>query len=278
VKTPAGVLGAIFIGQRDACGIRPTSREDQSMRLTKTLGMAGALILSALVGGTLIGSAFAQDEGTDGEDTAYCDTFMDAFAAELGSTRDDVVAAGKVAASAALDAAVAAGDLTEERATEIRERIEAYDGSGCAFGGAFSAAFRMGFGHGLGRGEVRGFLGGDVFEAAAAALGIESADLIGRLDDAGSLEALAGQLAVAYEEVKASILAAVQADLDAAVAEGLDQARADEVIERLTTWLDAGGELGELGPRGGHFRPGRGGFGPLPWLDNDDEDAENTGA
>ena len=31
------------------------------MRLTKTLGMAGALILSALVGGTLIGSALAQD-------------------------------------------------------------------------------------------------------------------------------------------------------------------------------------------------------------------------
>jgi hypothetical protein len=242
------------------------------VRLTKTLGMAGALILSALVGGTLIGSAFAQDEGADTDTVAYCDTFMDAFAAELGSTPDDVVAAGKAAANAAVDAAVAAGDLTEERAATIRERIDAYDGSGCAFGGAF----RLGFGHGFAHGEVRGFLGGDVFEAAAAALGIDSADLIGRVDDAGSLEALSGELGVAYDEVKASILAAVQADVDAAVAEGMDQARADEVIERITTWLDEGGELRDFGGRRGHFRPGRGGFGPLPWVQ--DEDAETEGS
>src|ERR671919_2327754 len=98
------------------------------MRLTKTFGMAGALILSALIGGTLIGSALAQDEGTDGDTStdagAFCDTFMEAFAAELGTTRDEVVAAGKAAANAAVDAAVAAGDLTEERAAMIRERIE----------------------------------------------------------------------------------------------------------------------------------------------------------
>ncbi|MGH2416866.1 MAG: hypothetical protein ACRDFY_00895, partial [Candidatus Limnocylindria bacterium] len=203
------------------------------MRLTKTLGLAGALILSALVGGTLIGSAFAQGEGTDADPGAYCDTFMDAFATELGATRDEVIAAGKAAANAALDAAVAAGDVSEERATEIRERIEAYDGSGCAFG----AAFRLGFGHGFGRGEARGFLGGDVFEAAAEALGIESSELITRLDDAGSLEALAGEQGVAYDDVKTAILTSVQADLDAAVAEGMDAERADAVIERLTTWL-----------------------------------------
>lgn len=232
------------------------------MRLTKTLGMAGALILSALVGGTLIGSALAQDEGTETEPGAYCDTFMDAFAAELGSTPEEVVAAGKTAANAALDAAVAAGDVTEERATEIRERIEAYDGSGCAFG----AAFKLGLGHGV----ARGFLGGDVFEAAAEALGLESSELIGRLDDAGSLEALATEQGGSYDDVKASVLAAVQADLDAAVAEGnLDQERANAVIERLTAWLDDGGELG-AGPLGGHFRPGRG-FGPIPWFDRDEE-------
>ena len=242
------------------------------MRLTKSLGMAGALILSALLGGTLIGSAGAQDEETDTDAAAYCETFMNAFAAELGSTPDEVVAAGKAAAGAAVDAAVAAGDLTEERAATIRERIETYDGAGCAFGGAF----RLGFGHGLGHGEVRGFLGGDVFEAAAAALGIESAELIRRVEDAGSIEALAGELGVAYDEVKASILAAVQADLDAAIVEGLDQERADEVIERLTTWLDEGGELREFGGHHGHFRPGRGGFGPLPWIQDEDTQTDGT--
>jgi hypothetical protein len=122
------------------------------------------------------------------------------------------------------------------------------------------------------RGEVRGFLGGDVFEAAAEALGIESADLIGQLHDAGSLEALAEAQGVSYDDVKASVLAAVQADLDAAVAEGLDQERADAAIERLTEWLDEGGEAG---PWGGGFH-GRGGFGPgpfHPWGDDGEDDA-----
>ena len=246
------------------------------MQLMKTLGAAGALLISALVGGTLIGSALATDESTDTDTTAaaseYCDVFMDALASELGATRDELVAAGKAAANAAVDAALEAGDITEERATALRERIDAADGTGCAwFGHGFARGFGAGFDHGVGR----GFLGGDVFEAAATALGIESSELIDRLDTAGSLEALATEEGVAYDDVKASVLSAVQADLDAAVAEGLDQARADEVIERLTTWLDEGGELG--GFRAGHFGPGRG-FGPWGDGGSDDNDAEESGA
>ena len=230
------------------------------MRLTKSLGFAGALILSAIVGGTLIGSALATDEdATSGEASEYCDVFMDSLASELGTDRDGLVAAGKTAALAAVDAAVAAGDLTEERATAARERIEAYDGSGCGFFG-HGIGFERGFAHGVGR----GFLGGDVFEAAADALGIESSELIGQLRDAGSLQALSEELGVDYETVKSSVLAAVEADLDAAVAEGLSQERADAALERLTTWLDEGGEVGGLR---GHHRFG-------PWGDREDEEEE----
>ena len=243
------------------------------MRLTKTLGAAGALLLSALVGGTLIGSALATDEHTDGETTAaataYCDVFMDALASELGATRDELVSAGKAAANAAVDAALEAGDITEERATALRERIDAADGTGCAWLGH---GFARGFEHGV----ARGFLRGDVFEAAAAALGIESSELIGRLDSAETLEALAAEEGVAYDDVKASVLAAVQADLDAAVAAGLDQSRADAVIERLATWLDEGGQLGGFGPR--HVGPGRGDWGPWGGRGSDDADAEEPGA
>ena len=86
-----------------------------------------------------------------------------------------------------------------------------------------------------------------MFEAAADALGIETSALIEQLGEATSLEGLAGEQGVAYDDVRASILAAVQADIDAAVAEGMDQARADEeVIARLTTWLDEGGQLDGL--------------------------------
>ena len=190
---------------------------------------------------------------------------MDALAAELGTDRDGLVAAGKTAALAAIDAAVAAGDLTEEQATAARERIEAFDGSGCGFFG-HGIGFERGFAHGVGR----GFLGGDVFEAAAEALGIESSALIDQLADAGSLQALAEELGVSYDTVKASVLEAVQADLDAAVAEGMSQERADEAVARITTWLDNGGEVG--GFRGQHR------FGPWGDQDAEEETPEESGA
>jgi hypothetical protein len=235
------------------------------MRLTKSLGFAGALILSAVIGGTLIGSALAteSDGGTDAETSEYCDVFLDTLASELGTDRDGLVAAGKTAALAAVDAAVEAGDLTDEQADAARDRIEAYDGSGCGFLG-----HGIGLGRGFAHGFARGFLGGDVFEAAAEALGIESSELIEQLGEAGSLQALAEELSVSYDTVRAAILEAVEADLDGAVAEGLPQERADAALERITAWLDEGGEVGGFR---GHHRFGPGGGGP-------DDDEEESGA
>jgi len=240
------------------------------MRTTKALALAGALIISAVVGGTLIGSTLAQDSQTDAATGEYCDVFMDALASELGTDRDGLVAASRTAAVAAVDAAVAAGDLTEERAATLRDRIEEADGTGCGWFG-HGIGFARGFGHGVARGVV----GADVFEAAADALGIESSELISQFREAGSLEALAEELGVGYDEVKASIVASIQADLDAAVAEGLDQERADAILDRITTWLDDGGEAGEFRGRGGR---GHHGFGPWGDRDSDDDDAEEPGA
>ncbi len=226
------------------------------MRLTKTIGGAGALIVSALVGGTLIGSALATDDATDtdaaGAAGEYCEIFMDGFASELGVTREAVVTTGRSAATAAIDTAVAAGDLGEERADALRERINAADGTGC---GWLGHGLAPGFGHGRDRGTSRGFLNSHVLEAAAEALEVERSELIPQLRDAESLEAVADDLAVSYDDVTTFVLAAVQADLDAAVAEGMDHAHADSVIERLTAWLDEGGELGDFG-RGGNGRGG----------------------
>jgi hypothetical protein len=63
----------------------------------------------------------------------------------------------------------------------------------------------------------------------------------------------------------------VQDDLDAAAAEGMTQERADAALERVTTWLENSGEVG--GFRGGHHRFGAWGDG-----NDDEEDAEGTGA
>ena len=90
------------------------------MQLTKTLGAAGALLLSALVGGTLIGSALATDESTDTDtDRRRRRTATSSWTRSPPSWARPATSsspAGKAAANAAVDAALAAGDLTEERA------------------------------------------------------------------------------------------------------------------------------------------------------------------
>ena len=219
------------------------------MRYAKVLGAAGALITAALVGGTLIGSTLAVGE-EDGDSrradaAAYCDTFMDTLASELGTTRDGLVAAGETAANAAIDAAVGAGDITEKRATRMRERVAAADGEGCAW---FGRGGFGGGGHGP-RGPGHRFARGEALEAAADALGLEASDLPAAIRDAGSLEALATAEGVAYDDVKTAVLAAVQSDLGTAVADGrITQERANSILEKTTTWLDEGGELrGRLG-------------------------------
>jgi hypothetical protein len=279
VKTAGADLGAIFTPRADAGAIDTTTR-GHPMRLTKTLGLAGALIISALVGGTLIGSALATDEetGTDLDTSAgtpYCDTFRETLASELGVTADELTAAGKAAATAVVDAALAAGDIDEDRAADLKERIEAYDGDGC---GWFGHGFARGFGQGFARGLGHGFMGAGVLESAADALGIDVAELRDLLDEAGSLEEVATDRSASYETVKAEILADVQATLDEAVADGLDEDRAATAIDRITTWLDEGGQLDGLGRRG--FAPGMGpghghGHGP-GWMWNDEETDTDT--
>jgi hypothetical protein len=238
------------------------------MGIAKLLGGAGVLIATALVGGTLIGSALAAPEDTDTTTSAtdirgpwlagdgeYCEVFLDTFASELGVSSDDLLPAGKAAAIAAIDAAVEAGDLDEDRAATMKERISELDEAGCGMG------FGPGFVRGLGIGEARGLMRSDVLEAAAEALDLESAELVNRLADDVSLEEVAEAEGIDYEAVKTAVVDAVRADLDAAVAEGLDQDRADAMLERISTWLDEGGERG-IGRFGGlHGSGHRGG----PW-------------
>jgi len=225
------------------------------MRLTKTAGLAGALILSALVGGTLIGSALATDDRTTdmaANASAYCDTFLDALASELGVSRDELTAAGKAAATTTIESALADGDLTQERANRLKARIDEADGNGCGILG-HGLAFGRGFVHGFERGFGKGLLSGDVWDAAADVLGVESADLRGDLRDAGSLQAVAEGQGVSYDDVKAAIVGAVQSDLDAAIADGkVTEERADAAISRVNAWLDDGGQL--PAPGRGHFR------------------------
>lgn len=236
------------------------------MRIAKLVAGAGLLVATALVGGTLIGGVMAAPGSNSPNDTdveiqargpfaggEYCDVFLDSFAAELGVSRDDLLPASKAAALAAIDAAVEAGDLDAARADLLRERIEAMDEDGCGLG----FGMRLGFARGMALGQERGLMHADVVAAAAEALDLDTDALIERMADGSSLEEIAEAEGVDYETVKAAVLAAVSADLDAAVADGLDQDRADAMLERITARLDEGGELG-LGRFGGPGAPGQG--------------------
>jgi hypothetical protein len=260
----------------------PATQGPIEMRFAKPLATAGALIASAILGGTLIGGVLAaprtssdQASGTpqvphllgapEGE---YCQVFLDTFASELGVSREDLHSAGKAAAMAAIDAAAADGALDAGRAAQLKERIEQLDEAGCGMFGAF----RHGFVHGSGHGFVRGFVHGDVLEAAASALGLESSDVIETMGQGTSLSELAEQQGTSYDDVKAAALSALDADLDAAVDRGLDQERADAIHDAVQSWLDNGGEPPVLlheRPRrfGWHF--GGGPFAPGPFVPND---------
>jgi hypothetical protein len=246
------------------------TRDVITMRMAKLVGGAALLVGAALVGGTLIGGVLAAPGRTDSGTNAdadprllgsgageYCQVFLDTFAAQLGVSTDDLLPAGKTAAKAAIDAAVADGKLDADRAAEMKDRIDALDEAGCGVIGALGPGFAPGFGpgfiHGFGHGFVRGFVQGDLFDAAADALGITNAELAEAMADGTSLQELAESHGVAYADVKAAALAALDENLDAAVERGLSQDRADALHDMVQTWLDNGGEPPSLWPG----RPGR---------------------
>ena len=219
------------------------------MRIAKLAGGAGILVITSIVGGPLIGGALAaprnapaatqQSEVEHGRGLVsnageYCDVYLDTFATELGVERSALLPAGKAAAKAAIDAAVEAGDLDADRGAALKERIDAITDPGCGFIGGLGRAFAHGF--------ERGFVHADVLDAAAESVNLDSSDLMKRFASGDSLQDIAADQDVAYAKVKADVLAALDADLKAAVDKGLDQARADAVHDRVAAWLDAGGE------------------------------------
>ncbi len=224
----------------------------------KILGAAAVLITAALVGGTLIGSVLAApggsgssepsavfgDEETTGDASAYCQTFLDTFASELGVSTDELAPAAKAAAIAAINAAVEAGDLTQAAADRMIERVNEWDGDGCRWIG-----FKLGH---WGQHAARvDFLTG-MWEAAATSLDMTTAELREALTDS-TLEEVATAEGVPYADVVAAALASAQADVDAAVEAGtITQEKADAIIERVEATLNDG-NIGDWGSRRGWF-------------------------
>jgi hypothetical protein len=190
------------------------------------------LIAAALVGGALIGSVAAESpSATPAADPGpYCQSFHDHLADELGTDASGLASAFRSAATATVDEAVAAGDLSAKRADAIKARLAKADLDGCAGLG------RRLIGHpALRAGRL------DLRAAAADALGMQPSELAAALRSGSSLEQIAADQDVDYATVKAAVLDSAKADLDKAVTAGritTDQEQAR--LDRLEKALDAG--------------------------------------
>jgi hypothetical protein len=211
------------------------------MRLITTVA---ALVAATIVGGMLIGDAIASSGTPPVEpgatlaevgDGAYCDLYLDTLAAELGVDAADLAPAARAAATTTITAMIENGDIPADVGGRMLDRLADARGSGCAaLGWRFSRAV-----HAAGVADWVRDAGG----AAADALGIEVSELLQRQRAGESLAEIADAEGVDYATVTAAALSATQADLDAAVGAGrLTQARADRILERVSDWLDAGGE------------------------------------
>jgi hypothetical protein len=213
------------------------------MKTLKAVGLAGSLVVAALVGGTLISVVSASPSPAPGggtgvvadevDTTASCDLWRQTFADELGVAVDDLTPAARAAAMATIDQAVADGDLPQDVADRMKERIQAADGDGCRLLGAGFMA--------LGRHAARADFRLDWVTAAAGALAMDPGDLVGALRGGDSLQDVAEAQGVDYGDVSQAILDAATADLDALVAAGrITQERADLRLANLADRLEAG--------------------------------------
>ena len=251
------------------------------MPTLRTAGLAGLLVATALVGGTIIGSVAAStvprtsggagpvpaaaaspDPARAAAVAEYCAAFRKAFASALGVDESALAPAAKSAAIATIDGAVTEGKLPQAAADRLKARIEAAAGDGCALlagrvGRIAAAAGRPAAG---GAGAALGVVK-DGLTAAATALGVTPAELGADLRGGKTLKTVATDKNVPYDKVTTAVLGAVKADLDKAVTAGtIRQARADRVLARLQQSL-ADGRLRPAAPvaPGGSAAPSSGG-------------------
>jgi len=199
----------------------------------KIAGISAAA--AALVGG---GAAIAADRLSPQQES---EAVVADAAKQLGVDASKLDAALKKALANRVDAAVAAGQLTEAQGDELRTRITAGD------------VPLVGVGHGRGL-HVRGHFAG--LDAAAGYLGVTEPELRTSLREGSTLAEIAEDEGKSVDGLKDALLAAAKTDLADAVEDGrLTAAQQAEILSDLPGRID---DLvnGDLMLRGHHGPPG----------------------
>lgn len=190
---------------------------------------AGAVV--AVIG---VGAVLAQSSGQP----AAGSSFLDRVAQKLGIDSPKLKQAIDDTRIEDIDAAVAAGNLTQKQADALKQRAA----NGPEFFGEKGFAPGMNGGHGPGRGFDFG-LGMGMHDAAqkfAGFLGISVEQLRTELQAGNAtLASVAESHGKSRDDVKSFIAGNVKSKLDAAVAnQDLTQQRADQILSNLNSSLD----------------------------------------
>jgi len=198
--------------------------------MNRRMQVALALAAAGLVGGG--GVAVAQSRGDD--PASEREAFLEDAAGRLGVEPGELESALEEAALARVEEALESGRLTEEQATELKERIRSgqtgLPGLGPRSGQpGFGGLERHGFGHGPG-----------LLEPAADYLGLDEDALRERLAAGDSLAEVAEAEGKDVDGLVDALVAAARARLDQAAEDGrLDGGELDELLERIRNRVDA---------------------------------------
>ena len=210
---------------------------------------AGGALLVALAGGGAFIAQAGDDDGT---------SFLDRVAQKLGIDTPRLEQAIRDARNDEIDERVRAGDLTQEEADRLKERLDELPADAqFGFGGRFE-------GKGLPWGGPHGFGFGPGLihapDAVAEFLGIEREQLFEELSaEDATLATVAEDHGKSRDELKAFLTRELKARLDEAVAgDDLTQERADEILERFNEHVDDLIDSGLPGLSAGAFELGRG--------------------
>jgi hypothetical protein len=215
------------------------------MEKTHRFKLAGGV--AALVAALGAGGAIAATQLSPSEES---DAILEDAAKELGVSADELDAALTQAIENRIDAAVAAGRLTEAQAAELKERLASGD---------FPLV-------GVGPGPGHHHVGLHIvdLDAAATYLGLTAAELRERLEGGDTLAEVAEAESKSVDGLVGALVTAAKAELDEKVEDGtLTEAQRTEILSGLENRLEdvVNGEAG-FGLRRGPEHRGFGGFGP----------------
>lgn len=183
-----------------------------------------AVALATVVALTLALFAVAAAGAKDNSDgQTVIDRWVAKVAERLGVSSDDLTAAMQGAQFDLIDEAVAAGNMTQQQADQLKQYIQEN-----------GVLFPHRPGHGL---RCRG--ANFTVEAAAQVLGMEKDALIQALQSGQSLLEVAQAQGMGADDFKAALLGQVRSDLDQKVAAGtLTQSQADRIYQGFESRID----------------------------------------